>query len=1367
MSFHVDEELLRSCLRSAHPDSAITVRHFEDGQYAVEPGTNYSSEIIRVRVEYECDGRQLRQCLVFKVPFLNAHYEFLNELGFYDKETYMYAEVLPRMSTMLRSAVVPRHYFTTDTHVLALEDLGAQGYYLQSEAAFDYEHCACTLRALAMFQAASAKLHLEDDQLLAPASHEAIYTAEITRKSMRACYPVLLDVLRMEHISPATLENFAAYEQRINDNDICQLADGRRNFNVLNHGDLKTNNIMFKKDDSGLPVDVKLLDYQTCRWNSPVLDLIFFNMATMDYAVYEKRYDELLDDFLATFNETLNRLDCADCAYNREDYEADMEACKLFKVFDDLPESRVVANAPFAVTGVDFAGPFNCKPMITRFKVYAAVFVYFAPKALHIEVAYGLSTEAFLAVFQWFITQRGLPHTDWFDNDTNFCGTASHLSFAKPKIRDFVADKGISWRFNPQRAPHPGGLREATVKSAKHHMHQTIGEQVLNFERFTTYFAGIEDILNSRPLVAKTGRNYLNQLQQRTKWETPTTNLVVNDMVLLRKDLCPPAQWKVARVRKVMPDRGGYVRTVKCARPSSAKKMSFHVDEELLRSCLRSAHPESAITVRHYEDGQYIVEPGTNYTSEIVQARVEYECDGRQLRQCLVFKVPFLNAHYEFLNELGFYDKETYMYAEVLPRMSTMLRSAVVPRHYFTTDTHVLALEDLGAQGYYLQSEAAFDYEHCACTLRALAMFQAASAKLHLEDDQLLAPASHEAIYTAEITRKSMRACYPVLLDVLRMEHISPATLENFAAYEQRINDNDICQLADGRRNFNVLNHGDLKTNNIMFKKDDSGLPVDVKLLDYQTCRWNSPVLDLIFFNMATMDYAVYEKRYDELLDDFLATFNETLNRLDCADCAYNREDYEADMEACKLFKHGKKKKISRIKLQSNSETSFSSRNARQRSLEKHEDEPIETSQPSPIREHHKPYPLSTINNDSWNNRRDNVAREKTRYKYDPLKFITQSADRFEFRFRFSRFFPIAFRCARPSSTKQMSFQVDEELLRSCLQSAHPGSAITVRNYGDGLNKVVPGTNYTSEIVHARVEYECDGRQLRQSLVFKIPFLNAHFEFMNELGFYDKETYMYAKVLPRMRTVLRSAVVPRHFHTTDTQVLALEDLNAAGYYLLRQAALDYEHCACTLRAVAKFHAASAKLHLEDEHLLVPASHEGIYVDDIRRKTMRACYPVLLDVLRMEHTSPAALANFAAYEQRISADDFCRLTGGQRNFNVLNHGDLKTNNMMFKKDDHGQPVDIKLVDYQTCCWNSPVLDLIFFNMATMDYAVYEKRYDELLGDYLATLNETLSELGCADCAYTRENYEADMEACKLFQASKGQWFYNNEHYAPFL
>ncbi|KMQ88133.1 hypothetical protein RF55_12431 [Lasius niger] len=63
-----------------------------------------------------------------------------------------------------------------------------------------------------------------------------------------------------------------------------------------------------------------------------------------------------------------------------------------------------------------------------------------------------------------------------------------------------MANNRTQWPFNPPAASHFGGLWEAVVKSAKHHLRRVIGNATLTFEEMTTLLTQIEACLNSRPL---------------------------------------------------------------------------------------------------------------------------------------------------------------------------------------------------------------------------------------------------------------------------------------------------------------------------------------------------------------------------------------------------------------------------------------------------------------------------------------------------------------------------------------------------------------------------------------------------------------------------------------------------------------------------------------------------------------------------------------------------------------------------------------------------------------------------------------------------------------------------------------------------
>ncbi|XP_071639995.1 uncharacterized protein [Temnothorax longispinosus] len=257
-------------------------------------------------------------------------------------------------------------------------------------------------------------------------------------------------------------------------------------------------------------------------------------------------------------------------------------------------------------------------------KAYVAIFVCMATKAVHLEVVSSMTTDAFLSAFKRFIARRGKPSDVFSDNGTNFVGANRELEelrdiFTKEehqhKITEVAASDQIKWHFIPPRAPHFGGLWEATVKAFKRHFYKVAADTKLTFEEASTLLIQIEAILNSRPLITvssdpnnlsyvsaghfligdtitsypepdvtqvkvnrllrwqhleqmrqhfwrRWSNKYLLQLQNRTKWcSNRGQALKVGQLVICREDGLPPLKWVLGRVQETCPGADGVVRT--------------------------------------------------------------------------------------------------------------------------------------------------------------------------------------------------------------------------------------------------------------------------------------------------------------------------------------------------------------------------------------------------------------------------------------------------------------------------------------------------------------------------------------------------------------------------------------------------------------------------------------------------------------------------------------------------------------------------------------------------------------------------------------------------------------------------------------
>lgn len=171
-----------------------------------------------------------------------------------------------------------------------------------------------------------------------------------------------------------------------------------------------------------------------------------------------------------------------------------------------LPIDRLTPSIrPFSYCGVDYCGPFHVAVGRRREKRWVALFTCLTTRAVHIELAENLSTDAFIICLRNFVNRRGVPIRVRSDNGTNFVGAQREMA-AESRLFDFsaiereMAKHKIEWIFNCPADPSSGGCWERLIQCTKRLLHKVLKEEAPRVETLRSVLIEIENIINSRPL---------------------------------------------------------------------------------------------------------------------------------------------------------------------------------------------------------------------------------------------------------------------------------------------------------------------------------------------------------------------------------------------------------------------------------------------------------------------------------------------------------------------------------------------------------------------------------------------------------------------------------------------------------------------------------------------------------------------------------------------------------------------------------------------------------------------------------------------------------------------------------------------------
>ncbi|XP_042243292.1 uncharacterized protein LOC121880200 [Homarus americanus] len=288
--------------------------------------------------------------------------------------------------------------------------------------------------------------------------------------------------------------------------------------------------------------------------------------------------------------------------------------------------------------------------------------------------------------------------------------------------------------------------------------------------------------------------------------------------------------------------------------------------------------------------------------------------------------------------------------------------------------------------------------------------------------------------------------------------------------------------------------------------------------------------------------------------------------------------------------------------------------------------------------------------------------------------------------------------------------QVTDEKIQAALTADKgPGAKLVSWQVKDFTKK---GDNYACIVTSVIVQYTLEGAQHETTYVAKIgrDFGTSPFKaFMNDI--FIREGKCLGEILPKINEIMRKIghreiSVAKCFHCCfdeGKEILLMEDLRARSFRMFdRQRGMDAVHATLVLQELGRLHAASILLDKTlPSHDFTKTwtcfTDEWMENEDFNKmfKTMIGNQIEGAAMIMKKVPNYERVVSWIEGIKETAIDIMIQSFRSEDGEGVLLHGDCWNNNVLFRYDEAGVPVEVMLVDLQAMRKASPAVDLNYF------------------------------------------------------------------------